>query len=297
MATLQSVTILQRSGYNNEDGKFRSATYQVIFSGVPDTIAEILTADDMTTAIPVVGDDHPEDSTIKCRKVGPAKMDEDSREVYEVEVEFDDRSDDDGSDPTTGTKDPDPLNRPAEINFGYEVTDRPVVKDRDGNAVQNAAGDEFDPPLIEQDYRLLCIIERNVASISPSDLVTYQNRVNDATVTIAGVTALAGAALIRNYTAAAEYENGTAYVRERVEVLFANSHDREVANRGREYIDASDSNARKKFRTNEGEPAADPQWLTAAGDDGAGTPHYLTFGTKLEASFGPLSLPINFPDT
>lgn len=266
--------------------------YRVEFDAVPSDVRDALDASFGGTTVPSEGDTYQGDTYLRCKRVGPANEADGSRLVYEVPVEY--------STPTgSGVLiTDDPLNRPPEITWSFDVVERAVEKDRDDNDIVNSAGDPFDPPITDEEYRLTCTIERNVSFFDPATAYNLINTVNDAGVTIAGVSVSAGQALLKDYSATAVYDSTTDYIREHIVVQFAATHAREVPNIGWYYIDASDSSKRKHVTDGEGRDDTRPHYIkttSTAGDDNGQTATYLTFNIKAEANWGILNLPAVFP--
>jgi hypothetical protein len=71
----------------------------------------------------------------------------------------------------------DPTDDDIEISFDEEDIDVPVIKDRDGEAVLNSAGDYPSEPIMAQDSILICKIDLNVAAW-PSYLRAYRKTIN-----------------------------------------------------------------------------------------------------------------------
>lgn len=71
-----------------------------------------------------------------------------------------------------------------DVNWGSENTQEEAIKDKDGNAVVNSAGDKFDPPLAFTIPILVLNISRNEPrtggqAFAASKITTYVNFVND----------------------------------------------------------------------------------------------------------------------
>lgn len=289
------VDLVAQDGWKDRDGEHRTDTYQVLFDAVPTDVAgSVMSADDGGTAIPSILDNFTGSTTIKCKRIGNVRRinnNVDSRLAYYVDVEYDNVLD------STGTVTTNPLSRPAQIDWGFDVIEKVAEKDNADNDIQNSAGDKLDPGLTKNEYRLVCTITQNFGSLDPGEFFDYIDTVNSGTVTIAGVTVTAGQALIIDYSATAVYEGSSEYIQRRISVAFAPTHAVEVADLGYYYIDASDSNKRKRFVDDEGKPDTEPHFLTSGGDDGGGTARYLTFDLHQESNFGALGLPTGFPDT
>lgn len=288
---ITAVDRIDHSSEITEKGTTCTETYRVQCDAVPSDVIDIATASYGGTSIPSIGTAwSATQTTIKCKKVGPVRKDPDSEKVYLVPCMYNNISG--GSNVVTDN----PLSRPADISWGFDVIEKVAEKDRDDNDIQNSAGDKFDPPVTKYEYRLLCTIRQNFSSLAPIAFYNYIDTVNSATVTIAGITATAGRALITDYSAEAIYEGTYSYVQRTIQIAFAPTHAVEVADMGYYYIDASDSSKRKRFVDDEGKPDTEPHWLTSGGDDGGTTARYLVWDINEESNFGSLGLPTTFPD-
>ena len=98
------------------------------------------------------------------------------------------------------------------VTIGTSHVQQPLYHDAETDeAILNAAGDPFDPPLLV-DYALTTFqIEKNVLTI-PSWLLSLRNTVNDAAITIRGVSIDAGAARLKDVTVTDQlYHNALPY--------------------------------------------------------------------------------------
>lgn len=91
---------------------------------------------------------------------------------------------------------PNPLNDPAKITWGDEQFQRVLVKDKNGKAVVNTAGDAFDPPVMVDDARSVATVVKNVAAV-PTWILQYKNVVNSDEFELDGITIAAGYAKIK----------------------------------------------------------------------------------------------------
>lgn len=89
-----------------------------------------------------------------------------------------------------------PENDPIEISWDEEDIDVPVVKDRDGKAVLNSAGDPPDPPVMAPDSILIAKIELNAAAI-PAYVKAYRKSINSDAFEIEGLLVNAKHARVR----------------------------------------------------------------------------------------------------
>lgn len=105
----------------------------------------------------------------------------------------------------------DPLNDPVRISWGTEQFQRPLVFDKDGDAVVNSAGDPFDPPPMIDDSRRTVTIRKNVATV-PTYISSYQDTVNSDQFAIDGFTVAIGKAKIQTISVSeVQTRNGTDY--------------------------------------------------------------------------------------
>lgn len=86
-----------------------------------------------------------------------------------------------------------PLDEPAKTSWDTETFQKVAETDVDGDAVVNAAGQYFDPPIMKDDFRLSATTRKNVAVV-PAWILEYINKVNLASFTLDGMTFDAGQA-------------------------------------------------------------------------------------------------------
>ena len=80
-----------------------------------------------------------------------------------------------------------PQDDPFEIEWDEEDIEVPIIKDRDGKAVLNSAGDPPDPPLMGADSILVATVTLKAATL-PAYLRAYRKSINSAAFTIDGIT-------------------------------------------------------------------------------------------------------------
>lgn len=86
-----------------------------------------------------------------------------------------------------------PLDEPARITWDTEQFQKPLVKDKDGNAAVNSAGDPLDPPQMVDDSRRVVTIVKNLPAV-PGWIQSYQDAVNSDEFVVDGVTVAVGKA-------------------------------------------------------------------------------------------------------
>ena len=286
-----SVNITNRTGYGDQNGTYRTDTYQVILDAVPVGPDLALNASAGGTSIPNMGAYYPGSPTIRCRKVGPAQQSPDSRLVWEVPVEYDDQSDFTWFD--------NPLNRDPDITFGTVSYEVPVEKDINSKPIVNSTGDAFVPGLLENETRLVVTITRNLSTWSGSNRLQYVNTINGGSVQIAGISVAAKAALITDIKASNKTEDQVTYVEESIAIEFAGDYTRHLLDRGVNMLVYREDSGDMPTRITDanGDPITEPVMLDGEGKQLAfgGTPVYRDFETKRPANWSGLSLPTTFP--
>lgn len=130
-------------------------------------------------AVPLPYTPYPDDPVAVVKKRSARRAD-DSRLIWEVTVEY--------SYDSTEPEEPEanPLSRQPKIRWTSALVNKAVVRDIDGDAVVNSAGDYFDPPP-EADYpRWTATIQFNAATV-PVGILSYAGARNNAAVVIDGV--------------------------------------------------------------------------------------------------------------
>jgi hypothetical protein len=165
----------------SDDGKVRTRTRVArVFTDDPLDDSPIVEA-----AVGVVqGDPHPNDFAAKARSIQSRQGE--TRLVWLVTVEYSSEKD----------IQPNPLNDPVRFNWTGEGFQRPLEKDRNGEAVLNSAGDPFDPAIMRDDNRPVVHAVANVAVV-PVAALNYRDVVNSDAFTIQGISIAAGKAKIR----------------------------------------------------------------------------------------------------
>lgn len=105
----------------------------------------------------------------------------------------------------------DPLDKPPTIRWATNLIIVPVLRDFNGYACTNSAGDYFDPPLEAEIVRLAAVIQFNAASV-PVGITDYAGAVNNASITIDGESFAADRCRIASIEISEEKEeNGTSF--------------------------------------------------------------------------------------
>lgn len=265
---------LGRDGENTLEGS-RSATqvFRAITNDRQDDHATIL-AD---PRLPKVGQPHPNDPTIFCVAVKPRNDSVDGR-VWFVTVAY--------ANSAFETFD-NPLQDAAVITWNTETFQRPAIEDKDGNAIKNAAGDQYDPPVMRDDSRVTVNIQKNFAEI-PSWTLTYADAVNEDQFVVDGVTIGVRVAKMQRVSISGVNERNFVNFRtlNLTLQLKTNQWDIRVLNAGyREWLLIDHFQIFNK----DGTPISSPALLNPDGsviaDPVAGDANYLTFRVFTEKEF------------
>lgn len=89
-----------------------------------------------------------------------------------------------------------PLDEPARISWDGEEFQKPAVKDKNGDAILNSAGDPYDPPVMVDDTRIAATITKNVASV-PEWWLSYKDAVNSDAFVLDGLPIPEGVAKLK----------------------------------------------------------------------------------------------------
>jgi hypothetical protein len=137
---------------------------------------------------PIVGAYYPNDVLAFCRSIRPRQMAR-SKLIWIVTATYS----------TERQIVENPLADPAEISWATESRTRPYFQDRSGDAILNAAGFYFDPPIEGDDSRWVATVKKNLGGV-PSWILSYRDAINNAVTYIDGVTVQAYKAKLSNVT-------------------------------------------------------------------------------------------------
>lgn len=79
-----------------------------------------------------------------------------------------------------------PLNRPAKRKWRTNKYRQAIDRDVNNQAILNSAGDYFDPPVEVDRSHWTCTVTKNVADV-PSYILDYEDAVNNAAITLGGI--------------------------------------------------------------------------------------------------------------
>lgn len=169
-----SIIAVNLTGQSWDDAKDGSRSYVRRYDVHTDDPFETMVA--VRAALPLSWEADPVDgAAIVVTRT--AEQDPKARKLWRGEVTWTWEPEDDDEE--------DPLNREPAIDWTSNTIMLPAIKDRDGDAVVNSAGDYFDPPPEREVERWLAQIEFNATSI-PSNIRRYKGAVNTTAVLIDG---------------------------------------------------------------------------------------------------------------
>lgn len=175
-----------RGGDGGADGRAgASRSFRVIVDDPRTAYTDIALHED----IPKLGSLHPENFALYCARVSVVQR---NKFLWEVSVGYSNESE----------KAEDPTDDAAEIDWDTEQFQKPAVKDRDGNAILNSAGDPFDPPAEMDDSRRVVTIKKNMEEV-PSWILDFQDVVNSSSFSVDGITVAAGLAKVQRVSVGA----------------------------------------------------------------------------------------------
>lgn len=193
----------------------------------------------------------------------------------------------------------DPTDEKPRVRIGSVVREIVVEKDLDDAIVDNSAGDPFDPPIVDpvHDDHLSVTVNIAKASFNMATTMAFKDSCNNAGITICNYVIPQYAGLMVDIPVEPMSRNGTDYWAVSYEIQITRREGlweyRPMLDQGFEYIDASDSNTKKKFKDKDDQPVSEPKLLKADGDELAagGTPNVLEFRTKERKNWSTLSIP------
>jgi hypothetical protein len=272
----------------DQDGQFRAGGWELtrIWNVQVDSVvyASIAAVEAVRTQEADISDAHPQNPFAFLQTLTPVATE--NRKIWNVTGAY--------KQGTLPTGPQDPLDQPKEVAWSSSAYTRPVVKDNDGNAIVNSAGESFDPPLTEDGHNVVGTITYNSDQYDPQLGATFEDAVNKDTEKIANLTAEPRTAKIIEVGATQEFFSGTPYwvVTVKVEINL-NTWDREVLDQGLHEL-APISLELVRMETDDGADATEPLLLNGGGERllPGEDPEFLTFRTLEEKDFAPLNLEI-----
>lgn len=158
----------RRSGEKREDGTVGySNEWIVTTTSVLDDAADVLKSPQLLQQFSSL----PSDGQATLRNLRADQLDDPY--VWTVRFEYDSKLDD-----TSTSQEENPINNPPKVRWSSTPIKIAAVKDIDGKAILNKAGDRYDPPLEVNLYLPTVTIERVEYSYSPAGALTYVGALN-----------------------------------------------------------------------------------------------------------------------
>lgn len=188
-----------------------------------------------------------------------------------------------------------PLEQPSQISWSSNVYTVPAIKDIDGNAIVNSAGQPFDPPLTEEERTLVATITYNRENWDPTIALDFENAVNVPATRIGQVNVGERQARIMEIGSDSETFEDLAYHKVTIKVeMKPEVWDRDVLDQG--ILGLNDDGKLVELTTDDGAKVTEPILLNGSGkklDPPTADPVFLTFKTKREKDFAELELEVS----
>lgn len=242
---------------------------------------------DSSLAIPALGSLYSAgDLSLVCQSRTAKELPDSGGYAFDVDVEFSTEGDD-------PEEEEDPVERPAQIQWGFVSFTETAYEDAAGDPILNSAGDPFDPS-IERTYNDPAVtITYNADDFDPSVAIAYQDAVNSDQFTVAGKTIEAGLAKMHSIQATRLYEAGSTFWQIDIVIYFRkDGWVRKVLDQGFQELTNGERPPRP-IKDSEGNPLMMPAKLDGSGAalaEGA-DPVYLDFTLYETMPFSALNLP------
>ena len=175
---------------NADNSRDWTRVFIVAYASTNTNLPEVQTAFiNENTRLPRVGEGYPGFPSVTVRKIDPSDVNDEAR-IFNVTIEY-------SNDGTASSKENafDPLKKPWDYSFGFEPEDKIVriaksskTGFKKSGSVSNAAGIEFDPPIIRKDFDLVISLTKNFKLFPLARAVATLGTMNDQEITIAGYT-------------------------------------------------------------------------------------------------------------
>lgn len=253
----------------------------------PDTVR---VASDGSTTIPVMHTGtYPGNPKARVVRIDPSPIG-DQRKVWMVKVTYSTSRQMPAQQDRTK-----PWNKDAHLSWSSYTVTRAVEKDKDNAAVENAAGDRFDPPLQKEVHYPVLTIVRYERAYKIATALAYIDRVNSAAMSIGGLAISAEQAKITKIDGVNVEVDGVKCWQVTYEIMFASTWQEEVLEQGFYYLDSNNGNKRTRFKdeADASKDSVEPRLLKANGAPlpTGSSPVFKTVKIYSRKNFGPLGLP------
>ncbi len=287
-----------RSASVTDEGKVKEITlaFQVIYPTVLIFTDDLFTANDGVNRIPFIGEPYVNDTSLKVIGYGHDSIDDD-RIAWRVLVNYGNQQGDPNPPPAN------PLNEPWQINWdtseeralvAQAFLIKGTLKTKERVAIENAAGDPFDPPPTQIESDMFVVLSKNKAEFNIDQAMLYRNKVNKTSFQIAGYSAAKWTVKLTKYVSGQKsVRNGVTFWP--VKYVLKVKPERwvqEYANVGYQYINGSASGKKHLIKLANGRIPVTPQWL---GPDGfffpPEKPNYISYLLEDVIDLAGLNLP------
>ncbi len=232
-----------------------------------------------------IGDAHPIKRYAFLKSLTP-KARAGSRLIWDVTGAYEERPD----------RQPDeaenPLEEPTTLSWSSEARSVAESKDKDGKAIVNSAGQQFDPPLTGDRHTLVATLRYNSAVFNPVLGVDFQDSVNEAATTVGNVNINPRQGKILEIGSEERFFEDLIYWEVTIKVgLRRETWDRVVLDMGIYGLD--DDGKIVRLITEDGEEATEPLKLNGSGkvlDPQTAPAAFRTFRVAKEKNFAALNL-------
>lgn len=184
-----------RTATNNRGTRTYTRAFRLTTSDRTDNAANV----GSNASLPIIGNTHPGDAKAFCVQLNVKCVR--GWRIWEVTAEYD----------TTRELNTVAASDPARITWDSEQFQRPLVEDRNGDAIVNSAGELFADPATIDDSRRVVTVEKNLAVV-PTWILDYQDAINSDTFSVDGVSIAIGCAKMQKVTVGPKEErNNTVF--------------------------------------------------------------------------------------
>lgn len=189
---LNEITAAQQESISEESLVKRvTRVWQVITEDATDTPYTLLA----NPLIPAYNAAHPDNEFLTVRSRNLSRQSGSFIE-WLLTVEYSDEPKDSEQQQNEAKQlEPNPLARPAVIEWDSVAREVAIYKDRLGNGIVNSAGDAFESSITATVYDTVAVVTKNVSSV-PLWVLDFRGAVNDSPFVIDGVECETGAALL-----------------------------------------------------------------------------------------------------
>jgi hypothetical protein len=241
-------------------------------------------------SLPKIGDSHPSDTAARCEILRVEHTD--PYRGWTVTAEYSSELQNSAG---TGGLNNNPTLDVAQISWGSEQFQRPLIVDKNGDAVVNSAGDPFDPPAMIDDSRRVVTVQKNLTAV-PTWILDYQDAVNNDAFSVDGVSIAIGQAKMQLVTVGPVQErNGTLFRQVNFQIQFQrDGWAVDILDAGFREKDPADSTKRIAITLDDGTDPSTPVLLNGSGskldDPTPATAQFISFDAYKERAFSSLPL-------